>query len=128
MAADLENQTKAQAGDETSEPKDASPSKAAIERYDVWWIKNTLLKLETFVSSPEDKKAKALMFLVTGKRHMLVRDIPAAVSSLGEACELLSAVCGETSGSHPRVHNHTTGDTQNYGAVKWGISQNVMHS
>merc|ERR1719340_8504 len=28
---------------------------------------------------------------------MLVRDIPAAVSSLGEACELLSAVCGETS-------------------------------
>ena len=31
------------------------------------------------------------MALVTGKRHMLVQDIPAAVSSLGEACELLSA-------------------------------------
>ena len=27
---------------------------------------------------------------------MLVQDIPAAVSSLGEACELLSAVFGET--------------------------------
>merc|ERR1712130_506160 len=87
MAADLENQTKAQAGDETSEPKDASPSKAAIE-------------------SPEDKKAKALMFLVTGKRHMLVRDIPAAVSSLGEACELLSAVCGETSPECAEAYFH----------------------
>ena len=32
------------------------------------------------------------MSLVTGKRHvMLVQDIPAAVSSLGEACELPSA-------------------------------------
>ena len=42
--------------------------------------------------SPEERKAAALMFLVTGKRHvMLVQDIPAAVSSLGEACELLSA-------------------------------------
>merc|ERR1712083_870024 len=57
--------------------KDASPSKAGTE-------------------SPEDKKAKALMSLVTGKRHMLVQDIPAAVSSLGEACELLSAEFGET--------------------------------
>merc|ERR1719233_2318070 len=78
MAADLENQNKAQAGEENSDTKDASPSKAGTE-------------------SPEDKKAKALMSLVTGKRNMLVRDIPAAVSSLGEACELLSAECGETS-------------------------------
>ena len=46
--------------------------------------------------SPEERKAAALMALVTGKRHMLVQDIPAAVSSLGEACELLSAEFGET--------------------------------
>jgi len=78
MAADLENQSKAQAGEEAQDTsKDASPSKAATE-------------------TPEDKKAKALMSLVTGKRHMLVQDIPAAVSSLGEACELLSAEFGET--------------------------------
>jgi len=78
MAADLENQSKAQAGEEAQDTsKDASPSKAATE-------------------APEDKKAKALMSLVTGKRHMLVQDIPAAVSSLGEACELLSAEFGET--------------------------------
>jgi len=78
MAADLENQSKAQAGEEAQDAsKDASPSKAATE-------------------TPEDKKAKALMSLVTGKRHMLVQDIPAAVASLGEACELLSAEFGET--------------------------------
>jgi len=88
MAADLENQTKAQAGEEESkDTKGASPSKAGTE-------------------SPEDKKAKALMSLVTGKRHMLVRDIPAAVSSLGEACELLSAVCGETSPECAEAYFH----------------------
>merc|ERR1711970_31257 len=88
MAADLENQTKAQAGEEESkDTKGASPSKAGTE-------------------SPEDKKAKALMSLVTGKRHMLVRDIPAAVSSLGEACELLSAECGETSPECAEAYFH----------------------
>jgi len=87
MAADLENQTKAQAGEENSDTKVDSPSKAGTE-------------------SPEDKKAKALMSLVTGKRHMLVRDIPAAVSSLGEACELLSAECGETSPECAEAYFH----------------------
>lgn len=75
-ATDLENQTQAQSG-EAPETKDASPSKAATQ-------------------TPEERKAAALMSLVTGKRHMLVQDIPAAVSSLGEACELLSAEFGET--------------------------------
>eukprot|EP00090_Calanus_glacialis_P004218 TRINITY_DN1311_c0_g1_i2.p1 TRINITY_DN1311_c0_g1~~TRINITY_DN1311_c0_g1_i2.p1 ORF type:complete len:401 (-),score=205.30 TRINITY_DN1311_c0_g1_i2:462-1664(-) len=75
-ATDLENQTQAQSG-ESPETKDASPSKAATQ-------------------TPEERKAAALMALVTGKRHMLVQDIPAAVSSLGEACELLSAEFGET--------------------------------
>lgn len=75
-ATDLENQTKAQSG-EAPETKDTSPSKAATQ-------------------TPEERKAAALMSLVTGKRHMLVQDIPAAVSSLGEACELLSAEFGET--------------------------------
>ena len=46
------------------------------------------------------------MSLVTGKRHMLVRDIPAAVSSLGEACELLSAECGETSPECAEAYFH----------------------
>jgi len=75
-ATDLENQTQAQSG-ESPETKDASPSKAATQ-------------------TPEERKAAALMALGTGKRHMLVQDIPAAVSSLGEACELLSAEFGET--------------------------------
>ena len=46
------------------------------------------------------------MSLVAGKRHMLVRDIPAAVSSLGEACELLSAECGETSPECAEAYFH----------------------
>merc|ERR1712179_510789 len=35
-------------------------------------------------------------FLTTGKRHLLVKDIPAAVSEFAQACELLSAAFGET--------------------------------
>ena len=38
---------------------------------------------------PRERKAAAMMCLVTGQRHMLVQDIPAAVSSMGEACEIL---------------------------------------
>jgi len=77
MAANnIENQTQAQSGKSTNS-KEASPTKKTDE-------------------TPVDKKSQALMSLVTGKRHMLVQDIPAAVSSLGEACELLSAEFGET--------------------------------
>ena len=48
------------------------------------------------IFSTVDQKAQGLMALSTGKRHMLVQDIPAAVDSLGEACELLAAEFGET--------------------------------
>merc|ERR1712215_277685 len=42
-----------------------------------------------------DNKAEALACLMEGKRNMLCKDIPAAVSSLAEACELMSAECGD---------------------------------
>jgi len=69
---DLENQTKAQNGKSpecSPEKKDESTSK--------------------------DNKAKAMMSLVSGKRHLLVQDISSAVSSLGEACELLAVEYGD---------------------------------
>jgi len=47
-------------------------------------------------STPADMKAEAYAVLGTGKRHLLVSDIPSAVTSLGQACELLSAQFGET--------------------------------
>ena len=40
--------------------------------------------------------AKLIRFLVTEKHHMMVQDIPAANSNLGEVCELPSAEFGET--------------------------------
>jgi len=43
----------------------------------------------------EDNKAEALACLMEGKRNMLCKDIPAAVSCLAEACELMTAECGE---------------------------------
>jgi len=52
-------------------------------------------------ASPEKKedsansKAKAMMSLVSGKRHLLCQDIASAVTSLGEACELLAQEFGE---------------------------------
>jgi len=48
------------------------------------------------VKKPEEVQEEATTFLTTGKRHLLVRDIPAAVSEFAQACELLSAAFGET--------------------------------
>merc|ERR1711875_85028 len=45
---------------------------------------------------PEEVQEEATTFLTTGKRHLLVKDIPAAVSKFAQACELLSATFGET--------------------------------
>merc|ERR1712002_618470 len=45
---------------------------------------------------PEEVQEEATTFLTTGKRNLLVKDIPAAVSDFAEACELLSATFGET--------------------------------
>jgi len=48
------------------------------------------------VKKPEEVQEEAIVFLTTGKRHLLVKDIPAAVSEFAQACELLSAAFGET--------------------------------
>jgi len=72
----VDNQSQAQSGKSPNDSKEASPSKKTEE-------------------TTSDQKAQALMALVNGKRHMLCQDIPAAVSSLGEACELLSVEYGE---------------------------------
>merc|ERR1712215_16864 len=48
------------------------------------------------VKKPEEVQEEATIFLTTGKRHLLVKDIPAAVSEFAQACELLSAAFGET--------------------------------
>merc|ERR1712112_428210 len=45
---------------------------------------------------PEEVQEEATTFLTTGKRHLVVKDIPAAVSEFAQACELLSATFGET--------------------------------
>ena len=42
-----------------------------------------------------DSKAEALDCLMEGKRHLLCKDIPAAVSSLADACKLMASECGE---------------------------------
>merc|ERR1711936_621215 len=46
--------------------------------------------------SPAEIQEDANSLLATGKRHLLVGDVPAAVSSLAKGCELLSAQFGET--------------------------------
>jgi len=55
---------------------------------------NVAAKIEL---SDDERKAEALECLMNGKRDLLCKDIPAAVSSLTEACEELSSVCGEKS-------------------------------
>ena len=46
--------------------------------------------------SPAQVQEEANSLLATGKRHLLVGDVPAAVSSLAKGCELLTAQFGET--------------------------------
>jgi len=46
--------------------------------------------------SPNEVLEEATTLLSTGKRNMLVNDVPAAVSSLAKACELVSGQFGET--------------------------------
>jgi len=55
------------------------------------------LPAKTEEISVEARKVKALGLLSEGKRHLLCKDIPAAVSSFTQACEKLSTVCGEKS-------------------------------
>merc|ERR1711953_486275 len=71
---EMENQSKAHNG----KSAEASPEKREGEE-----------------SSSKDKKAQAMMCLVSGKRHLLVQDISSAVTSLGEACELLAEEFGD---------------------------------
>ena len=49
-------------------------------------------------------KAAAFATLASGKRHLLVSDIPLAVTTLGEACELHSNVFGETAAEMGEVY------------------------
>jgi len=56
---------------------------------------NSPNKNEAEMEESPYKKVEALECLVNGKRHLLCKDIPAATSCLAEACELLSAECGE---------------------------------
>merc|ERR1712055_30586 len=48
------------------------------------------------VKTPAEVQEEATTCLVTGKRHLLVSEFPAAVTILAKACELLSAQFGET--------------------------------
>merc|ERR1712034_53694 len=48
------------------------------------------------VKTPAEVQEEATTCLVTGKRHLLVSDIPAAVTILAKACGLLSTQFGET--------------------------------
>jgi len=44
----------------------------------------------------EEIQEEATTLLTTGKRHLLVNDVPAAVTTMSQACELLSKMFGET--------------------------------
>jgi len=44
----------------------------------------------------EQVQVDATTLLTTGKRHLLVNDIPAAVTAMSQACELLSKLFGES--------------------------------
>merc|ERR1712240_860393 len=46
--------------------------------------------------TPKEVQEEASTRLTTGKRHLLVNDVPAAVAEFAQTCELLSAGFGET--------------------------------
>merc|ERR1712202_48304 len=74
-AAEVVTATTAQSGESAPNSKEASP-----------------VKVKTSIEVQEEAKTH----LATGKRHLLVSDVPAAVTSLALSCELLSTQFGET--------------------------------
>merc|ERR1719427_1708360 len=74
-AAEVVTATTAQSGKSAPNSKEASP-----------------VKVKTSIEVQEEAKTH----LATGKRHLLVSDVPAAVTSLALSCELLSTQFGET--------------------------------
>merc|ERR1712202_47636 len=74
-AAEVVTATTAQSGKSAPNSKEASP-----------------VKVKTSIEVQEEAKTH----LATGKRHLLVSDVPAAVTSLAQSCELLSTQFGET--------------------------------
>merc|ERR1712000_38041 len=58
-------------------------------------ILSQLLMSET-PKTKEEVQKEATTLLTTGKRNLLVNDVPAAVSVMSQACELLSKMFGET--------------------------------
>eukprot|EP00092_Neocalanus_flemingeri_P019597 GFUD01021229.1.p1 GENE.GFUD01021229.1~~GFUD01021229.1.p1 ORF type:complete len:431 (-),score=160.88 GFUD01021229.1:117-1409(-) len=71
--------TQAQSGKSSPNSKESSP-----------------VKVKTPAEIQEEIQEDATTHLLTGKRHLLVSDIPSAVTSLAQACELLSGHFGET--------------------------------
>merc|ERR1712055_720353 len=79
-ASDVEPVAKPQTGTSpNSQHKSTSPQKAGSPQ-----------------KEPMTVRKEAINHLVAGKRHMLVQDIAAAVASLAQACEMMSAQFGET--------------------------------
>jgi len=74
-AAEVVTATTAQSGKSAPNSKEASPVK---------------------VKTSSEVQEEAKTHLATGKRHLLVSDVPAAVTSLAQSCELLSTQFGET--------------------------------
>merc|ERR1712168_282989 len=48
------------------------------------------------MKTKEQVQEEATSLLTTGKRHLLVNDVPAAVTAMSQACELLSKMFGES--------------------------------
>ena len=82
--------------------KDASPTKVEEQRQESLVQKAN--HNYQYLCSPEELKATAFATLASGKRHLLVSDIPLAVTTLGEACELHSNVFGETAAEMGEVY------------------------
>ena len=54
----------------------------------------------------EEQKAEAFSSLAAGKRHLLVSDIPLAVFTLREACELFAKAFGESASECGEVYSY----------------------
>ena len=58
------------------------------------------------VKTPTEVQEEATAFLANGKRHLSMSNIPAAVTSLAHACDLLSAQFGETAKECAEAYFH----------------------
>jgi len=100
----------------------AAPSESAMETKDAASKEASPVKAQT----PEQVQEEANTLLATGKRDLLLNNVPEAVSNLAKACELLSKQFGETAKECAEVYYYYGKSLLELSRMESGVLGNAL--